>query len=256
MNQNGNSTKLLTTTMRSFEIVNALRELEGARVSELANHLEMPKSTVHKHLSTLKYSGFVVKEGDVYHVGLRFLTLGGYARARKKGHRMARSLVKQLAEKTEERAQFIVEDCGKATYLYKETTSHAVKTDVQVGMRTHLHTISAGKAILAHLPRERVNSILDNHGLPQITDHTLNNLDDLFGELEVVRNRGYAFNIEERIEGQHAVGVPVFDTDDSVIGAFSVSGPAHRMKGDWFKQDIPDLLLGTANELELNIAYP
>jgi IclR family acetate operon transcriptional repressor len=35
----------------------------------------------------------------------------------------------------------------------------------------------------------------------------------------------------------------------------SVSGPIHRLKGEWFEKEIPDLLLGTANELELNIRY-
>jgi len=85
--------------------------------------------------------------------------------------------------------------------------------------------------------------------------NTITDPQTLYAELERVRERGYSVNKQENIEGLHAVSAPVMDTNGHVFGALSVSGPTHRMKGEWFEDELPDLLLGAANELELNITY-
>jgi DNA-binding IclR family transcriptional regulator len=131
---------------------------------------------------------------------------------------------------------------------------NAVQTNVRIGMRLDLHTTAAGKAILAHLPDEERNELFERRELSRATEHTLTERDQLREELERVRESEVAFNREERIDGQNAVGVPLIP-DDFLIGAFSVSGPSHRMKGSRLEETIPDLLLGYVNELELNMTY-
>lgn len=247
--------KSLSTIERAFEIIEHVKAVDGARVSEVAADLDLPKSTAYNHLSTLEQLGYLVKEGDEYHISLQFLDLGGYTATRKKANREALPKLKALARETGERAQFVVEENGYGYFIYGYLGDQAVQTDVRMGMCTHLHTTSAGKSILANLPPSRVTTILDGRGLPERTRHTITDRDQLETELEAIRERGFAFNREERIEGQNAVGVPLM-LDGRVVGALSVSGPTNRMKGDWFEQEIPDLLLGTANELELNLSFP
>ncbi|WP_254547019.1 IclR family transcriptional regulator [Halomarina pelagica] len=236
-------------------VVEGVRELDGARVTELADHLGIGKSTVHRHLSTLEANEYVVKEGDEYHLGLRFLGIGEYTRERNPVYGMARPIVDQLAEQTEERALFMTEEHGRAVYLYRGLGAHAVRTNSTTGTRRYLHTIAGGKVILAHLPDERVDAIIDRWGLPAVTPTTITDRDELADELERVRERGVAFNREECIDGLKAVAAPVLDPNGGVVGALSVSGPAHRMKGSWLEEEIPDLLLGSANELEINLKY-
>lgn len=74
-------------------------------------------------------------------------------------------------------------------------------------------------------------------------------------ELEAIRKRGYAYNDEKSTKGPRAVGVPVHDGDGSVLGAFNVSGPAHRFRDTYFHEELPDLLMGAAKAVELNIKY-
>lgn len=62
-------------------------------------------------------------------------------------------------------------------------------------------------------------------------------------------------NTQENIEGLRAMGVAVSGPEGDVIGAFSVSGPLNRMKGEWFENELPDRLRGIANEIELNLRY-
>jgi DNA-binding IclR family transcriptional regulator len=246
----------MKTIDKTVRVLDALTETNGARVAELADRLEMPNSTVHAHLAALKRHGFVRSSGDHYALGLKFLFYGGAVLYGNAEYSLLDSKVTMLAEETGERAQFITEQNGRGFYLYAETESDtAVQTDVRMGKIVDLHPTAAGKAILAHLPVERVDAIIDQCGLEAYTEHTITDRDELLAELERIREQGYSVNDEERISKQMAIGVPVLDKLGEVVGAFSVSGPAHRIRNEEHQARIISLLLGTANEVELNLVY-
>jgi DNA-binding IclR family transcriptional regulator len=249
------SDNTVKTAETLFDIIESVESEDGKTVTSIADELGYAKSTVHRHLTTLAERGYVLKEADQYHVGLRFLALGERARNRDDAYQLAREKVDELAADTNERAQFIVEEHGDAVYIHRALGDHAVRTDPGIGKRIPLHATSAGKAILAHLPEERLLDIVEQTEFSAITDSTITSADRLLEELEGIRERGYSFNRQENIEGLHAVGVPITDGQGEILGALSVSGPSHRLKSDWFEEELPDLLLGAANELELNIAY-
>ena len=246
----------LSTVHRAFEIVDTLQELEGARVTELAAELDIAPSTAHKYLATLEEENCVVKEGDQYHVGLEFLDIGTYVKYRKKGYRLCTQKVSEIAEETGERAQFVVEEHGLGIYLDTEASDeNAVMMDRRDGVHRHLHSTAAGKAILAQLPDHRVEEIIDEHGLPAETENTITDPDELFSELDRIRDDRIAYNDEESVTGLRAVGVPVFKPNGLVLGAFSMSAPSNRLQGERFREDVPNTLLGHVNEIELNLRY-
>ncbi|WP_458189034.1 IclR family transcriptional regulator [Haladaptatus sp. NG-WS-4] len=255
MSQHGKGGRTVNATETAFAIIERLEKLDGARVTELAEELELAASTVHSHLATLYEMGYVVKEGDEYQLGSRFLKLGEAAKERKEAFELIEPKVKELAEETEERCQFIVKEHGRGVYLHRETGSRAVWTDSGLGKQVYLHATASGKSVLANLSVEEVEQILDQWGLPALTDNTITDRAALFDELETIREQGFAVNDEESTEGLRAVGVPIVDSSGRMAGALSVSGPSHRMRGEWLNREIPDLLLGTANELELNLKY-
>lgn len=251
------ASETLSTVERAFEVVHALQAIDGARVTELADEMEMAPSTAYKYLATLRQEGYLVKEGDEYHVGLRFLWPGTYAKHRKDGYRYSIQKVREIAEETGERAQFVVEENGRGIYLHTEaSTPTAVQTDRRAGTTRHLNASASGKVILAHLPEARIEEIIEAYGLPAETERTITDREALYDELDAIRERGVAFNDEESITGLRAVGVPVRETvDGSVLGALSVSGPSNRLTGSLYREELPDMLLGYANEIELNITY-
>lgn len=250
--QDPNTVNAVTTAIR---VVEALYELDGARVTALADHLDMPKSSVHRHLSTLDEANYVTREDETYSLSLQFLELGDYVKRRDPIRRLAIPKVEELAERTGERAQFVVEEHGYVRYVHRASGEGAVKTLSGTGKRIRMHALAGGKAILAHLPEAEVRAILDRRGLPAFTEDTITDRDALFEELATIRERGVAFDDGECVAGLRAVGVPVRGPGDEVLGALTVAGPTHRLQGDVFEAEIPDLLLGTANELELKYAY-
>lgn len=254
--EHNNDNGQINTIKKSIKIIDIISQHDGARVTEIAENLGMAPSTVHGHLATLERNEYLVKEGDIYHVGLKFLQLGGRASHRREEYKQAIEKVHTLAMKTNERAQFIVEEHGKGVYLHTATGEHAVQVNARIGKQSHLHASAAGKAILAFLPERRRAKLLDEISLVPLTENTITDRNQLLEELETIRDRGYSYNKEESITGLQAVGAPLLLDNESPIGAFSISGPTHRLKGVYFEKELPDLLLGTTNELRLNLQYP
>ncbi|SEP31124.1 transcriptional regulator, IclR family [Halogranum amylolyticum] len=250
-------TRPVKTAETSFALLEQLSEAEGDSlgVTELAEQVGLAKSTVHRHVVTLESLGFVAREGNEYRIGLRLLDFGLRARDRHDLYHIARPKVEELAEVTGEKVWCITEEQGRSVHLYGASGEHSVQTSARAGAWGYLHQHAAGKAILAHLPADRVRRIVDGHGLPAKTPDTITDETELFEQLEQIVDRGYAFNREESIAGLHAVGAPVTDDEGVAIGAISVSGPANRLKGTRLTDELPDLLLGATNEIEINLSF-
>lgn len=243
------------TATRAFDIVERLYRMEGATFPELVSELDLAKSTVYRHVTSLTSQGYIVKDDGTYYPSLRFLAIGQFARTRREAYQIAGSKVKELATKTEERAQFIVPENQNGVYVHRSVGDHAVSADTRIGLHVPLHASAAGLAILAHLPEERVSEIIESVGLPAVTSETITDSEKLHSELERIREHGYSVNDQGFVKGLRAMGVPVLGPDEEVIGGLSVSGPTNRMQGTWFDEELPSLLLGSANELELRIAH-
>ncbi|GAB7092128.1 IclR family transcriptional regulator [Halorubrum luteum] len=238
----------------AFDVVQYLHRAGSATIDDVAEAVDVGTSTAHRHLVTLHDRGYVVADGNEYELSLRFLTHGGRQRETLPANDLINRKVRQLSEETSERTQFLTEEHGERVYVYTHAGPDAVKTDATIGKRGPLHVSAAGKAILATLPVEQRERILDRADDPRTEPGTAarSALDE---ELDRVTEQGYAFNDEESTAGLRAVGVPVRYRDGEVLGAVSVSGPANRLTGSYFREELPDLLLGTVNEIELNIEY-
>jgi len=251
--QGHGTSRTVQSVQTAIRIIEHLREVGEAGVTELATAVDCSKGTVHSHLATLLENEYVVRNGDRYGLSLKFLDLGEYVKSRLDIYDVVTEELDDLAAGTGEVAQFATEEHGRAVYLYKARGDQAVNTASTVGKREYIHCISLGKAMLAHLPEERVEEIIDRHGLPAQTPNTITDRETLFEELETVRERGYAVDDEEMIEGIRCVAAPL--TDDGVVGAISISGPSSRMDGERFREELPRKLLRSANVIEINAKF-
>ena len=244
----------IQATERSLAIIEEIKRRNGAGVTELANHFGFSKSTVHDHLTTLVQTKYLYQEGDEYNIGLRFLSLGGYAREQRELFEIAKSEIDDLADETGESAKFVVEEYGRGVYLYQSRGEKAVRTDSHVGTRVYLHSCGVGKAILAHLPDERVEAIIGEYGLPGWTKYTITEETALYEELERIKERGVAIDNEERIRGLRCVAAPVIK-DDEVLGSISVSGPTKRFNDESVIDELAGLVQDTSRVIEINATY-
>lgn len=239
----------LTTTATSLRVLDVIKRREGARMSEIASELDLANSTVHAHLTTLRNHELVVKEGNVFHLGIKLFHFGEQARHRKPEYEIVRRHAHELSNRLNEEVAFAITEHGRSVIIFDENNDPA-KQGFQVGRYFHMHNSASGKAMLAEWSRERVDEVLDRWGLPQETENTIQSRAELYEELARTRERGYALNDQEALEGLMAIGMAITNPDGSVLGSLDVSGPPYRLSEE---RIVPELR-ETVTEIEHEIA--
>lgn len=251
-----NQVRTLKTVETSAKVLWTLKEMDGATVTQIANELDVSKGAAYNHLATLKDQRMLEQEGDIYRLGLKFVVLGEYVKRHMQLYTAARDETDNLADDTDECIHLMVEEHGEGIQIYNARGENTVVQpyhDRNLANPDHLHYGSAGKAILAFLPDERVDRIIEEKGLPRKTQHTITDRERLFEELETIRERGYAINDEEEVIGLRAVGAPIRNSNGEVVGSVSVSGPNSRLKGDLLESELPERVMEAANIIQLNL---
>lgn len=235
-------------------VIEFLDDRDGARLSDIASELDVATSTAHRHVKTLEQQGYVVTDGGQIKLSTAFLRLGNAVRYRTEIAEVAESVVKGLAETTGERANFFTEENERSVCLHRKLGEQGVIADTKIGKQFPLHATAAGKAILSQFPEPRVRSYVQSHGLPALTDGTITDEATLLDELRTIRAENVAYNDEEYIENLRSVGVPI-TKGSGPVSAITVSGPTHRLSDDRINDELTEVVLGAANELELKIEY-
>jgi len=251
---NAESENVIQSVERGMEILEVLQELNRATLTEITDKTDYSKASVYKHLYTFARDDYVIKEGNEYRLGFRFLDVGSQLRAESVPVSKIKPAIQQLATDTGEVCSFAIRENNRVVTLFRESGSHGVPTKLRVGRSFHLHQIAGGKVILAHMPESEVRTIAEQTGLPAATENTITDVETLFEELAKIRERGYALNVGESTKGVVAIASPVIPRD-GVLGVCAVVGPQHRMKSERLSKDILEMLLSGVNALELGIAH-
>lgn len=248
--------KTVNAVETACTILDVLERLEGAGVTEVADEVDIAKSAVHSHLATLQKMNYVVKRGKTYRLSLRYLSMAELVKEQIGVYDEAVSQVERMAEKSREVSQFAIAEQKHLVYVERCDGPDAVDILTDVGHKEMFHCTGLGKSILANLPRDRVESIIDYHGLEARTDNTITDRTALFEELDAVQDRGYAIDDEETISGLRCVAAPIHVSDSGMTGAVSISGPARRMDNERIETELAPMVLRAANVIELEGNIP
>lgn len=234
-------------------ILSLIKRSDGASLTTIARELDLAKSTVHRYLQTMLEREYIIREGDEYYLSMRFLGFAEAAKTRKPAYSLVQEKIDLIAEETGERVQFVVEEHGKVTYVHRSIGAHGVTIGPKAGESFSLHATASGKAILSALDDTEIQAYLDQHELAPVTEQTITTPEELWEEVEFGHQAGFNMNREESMLGLNAVAVPVIGAGEEVLGALSIAGPSHRLTDSYLTEELPSLLLGYANELELNL---
>jgi len=242
---------------RTFDILREIGERGASTVSALSDGTGLSPGTVHTHLATLRSNGFVRKTDGEYTLGSEFIPFGELVRRKCPLYRAGHDEVADLAHEYDAIAHLVTEYRGKTLILDEISGEEAVGTEVHTAKRgrpqNHIHCTAAGKAILAYLPEERTREIIERHGLPSYTSHTITDEDELFEELAEIREREYAVNHEEVLHGNRGIGAPILDDAGTILGSISMSGPASKWRDEQFQDELVDAVVRAANSVEINV---
>jgi len=240
---------------RVFDLLEIIAEEDGVTAKKLRAELGHPKSTVHDYLQSLNALGIVTHNDSEYHVSTRFLEWGARRRKDMELFQVAQPELDDLAEETGEHASLMIEENGLGVLLYTARGETTVQVNTYDGARSKLHTTAPGKAILAHFDERRRRAITERYGLTARTENTITDTEELRAACASVRENGYAVDRQELFDGMRAVGVPILNQENSLLGAISVYGPVSRLNGERFKTELPNRVREAVNVVELNIKY-
>lgn len=233
------------TTTISLRIVDVIAELNGARLTEISNYMSIHESTLFTHLKTLEESGYITKIDGEYYPSAKLFHLGKRARERDEYILVKNELV-NIYDNYDYQTSFSIDQGGRIIVLFDKNHESAPE-GFQVGEYYHMHTSASGKAILAEYPDERVDEILEKWSLPEKQDNTITDREELFDELEQIRNSGYAINNQESLEGLRSIGVVVEKPSGDVLGAIDIFGPPYLLPSD---EELVGILKDAASSVE------
>ncbi len=253
-NNGGSSWRELQTVRTAVAVIDALAEMDGAGVTELADRLECSKSSVHAQLSTLEAAGYLMRDGTDYRLSYHLALLGEHVRNTDPLVKFGRDQADFLAEETGHYSHLFVERDGLGVNIYQargDVASDYEYQSLKLQRKEPLHITATGKAVLTQLSDDEIDTIVDEHGLTGRTAHTITDRETLFKRIETGRERGFTINDEEEIEGFRAVAAPVRVEGGTVLGSISVAAPKAFFDADRFEETIPELVVRAANMIEV-----
>jgi DNA-binding IclR family transcriptional regulator len=224
--------KAASTVMKVCRIIGEFADRRSLGVTDLAKRTELLPSDVHRILSSLKATGYIVQDLQTkkYQLGLPLMRLGLAACQRNHLYEKAHPVLVRLSQQIEATTHFGIFD-GRDLQVYLIDDVSALTEDrfrTQLGGPARLHSTALGKAILAHLDLPTASFALEKSGMVRSTGRTITNLAVLQKQLQTIRNQGFAVDSDECLEGASCLGCPVRDSEGELVGAISTSMPTQQ----------------------------
>ncbi|MCF7941514.1 MAG: IclR family transcriptional regulator [Spirochaetia bacterium] len=242
---------LIPNIARALRIMEHLaRKVREAGIAELATELNYPNNSVFRIIRSLEFYGYVEEHNRKYRLTPRLLYLG-YAGMRNNGITdNAIDIMQELRDDVNETVM-IGKLLGNQVVIIEQLLSYQyIKFSTEIGAYVNIHASAPGKAILAFLPDNEKNKVLDQIVFTRYTNVTIPSKREMLEELSRVASKGFAIDNGEQIPEIHCVGAPIFDYRHYPVAAIWVSGPAFR-----FCPEVQERVGQKMKEYALRISY-
>ena len=214
------------TLDRAFDILELLsQQPNGLSLTEVAARLGLNKSTVHRILASLKARGYVEQRAGAkaYRLGLEFIEISSLYLNSLELKTEAQDSLHKLSRQADQTVFMAIMQDRHVVYIDKIEAHQSLRRYKIIGQRRPLHTTSLGKALLSGLSEREIVRLYGNSEFERLTANTIGDLETLLKEIELTKQRGWAFDNEENEVGTVCVGAPVYDYRNMVIAAVSVA---------------------------------
>ncbi|MEO7726665.1 MAG: IclR family transcriptional regulator [Burkholderiales bacterium] len=204
-------------------------ERSSLALQEIADRIELPKSTTFRIVQSLEQAGYLVRlEDQKYCLSLRFTRLGGLVKSTLGIREIARPVMAELAEATKETVSIhTVSGRNRVCIDAMATASSQLRNVVQPGEQVALLSGSGSKVLMAFMPKAQLATITG-----AIARRTKRAQTEVLAELAKIRQQGFAVSHGERLLGLSAISAPIKDATDAVRYCITTGGPTVRMQAN------------------------
>jgi IclR family pca regulon transcriptional regulator len=200
-------------------------------ISELARELDLTRSTAHRYVATLAALGFLEQDEATrkYRLGPRVLDLGFATLGSMELREIAAPYLRRLTEATGHTSNLAIRDDTDVILIDRIRVPpgrhHQVEFDLHIGSRLPAYCTATGKALLAFLPSEELDALLERIELAPRGPRTRTERAALVAELEDTRRNGIAVNDEEFANGLRSIAAPIRARSGKVVAAINLAIP-------------------------------
>lgn len=228
----------VSSILRALNILECFMDTDTEwTLKALVERLDLPTTTVFRQLSTLAERQYLEQDPvrKSYRVGPRLLQLASAIMGQSDLRRTARPELERLSEVAQETIHLSVLLDHEIFYLDKVETRRSIVCNTQVGSRVPAYATGCGKIILAGQSPAYIDQYCQwmKEAARPLTANTITDPDQLRQALALARKRGFAVDDGEIEEGLSCVAAPIYDMNQRVAAAVSISGPTYRMEEDW-----------------------
>jgi DNA-binding IclR family transcriptional regulator len=233
MRQKRGQRKNLSTLEKGLKILMLFNEERPVLdIATISAELGLPRSTAYRYVATLEAHGLLEKDTKPrhYQLGLKVLELSWVVRQQLSILTVARPIMQELQEKTQESVFLFAVHGRRAICLERIESPHSLRLTFERGKTLSLHAGASAKVLLAHLNEQEQDQILQEANLPRYTEHTITDPKVLKAELRKIRQQGYALSYGEVDPISCAIGAPILDEQGNLVAGLSVAGPKYRFE--------------------------
>ena len=185
-------------------------------LSDLARRIGVPKSSMSNICSQLVEERLLLRVEGMYRLGPKLAALGAVYLASVDVAREFQSVCSERDPGLAATAKLAaLGEHGEIVYLARHDVARPSGLILDIRVQQPAHCTASGKAILASLPDEAVARWLE--ACAPLVRRTVNTITDeqaLWAEIAAARERGFAIDDEECIDGVVCVGTAISTKDD------------------------------------------
>ncbi|MET0422803.1 MAG: IclR family transcriptional regulator [Actinoplanes sp.] len=222
--------RVVPAVIRALDILELFLDRPQLSAREVAERLDLPRTTVHELLVTLVARAYLISvpgQPVSYRLGMPLFQLGSAFAGRLDLVREAQGVTRDVAAACDEAVHVAVLNGADVVYLVKVDSTHPVRMVSGVGLRLPAHCTAVGKVLLADLDRAGLDAVLTGP-LPGMTPASITDPDRLRGHLDRVRAEGVALDDGESDAAMRCVAAAVRDHSGAAVAAMSLSAPIIR----------------------------
>ena len=226
---------------------------EEVDLKDLSAMTDIPKSTVHRILTSLEEEGWVLQDPKSrrYRIGSKLLIFANDWRLRQELVIQSDLPMRKLVEQTGETTVLAISDGEVARCIHIVESPKAIKFSFSVGGELPIYAGAMGKVLLAYC-RDTFREWVLSQTLKPFTSNTLVDSVRLREELATVRERGYSVSIEEIDPGGTAIGAPILSPRGELIAGLILSGPKQKFEDT--VEPLAKIVIQAAREISQNIS--
>jgi IclR family transcriptional regulator, acetate operon repressor len=195
-------------------------------LSQIARSLELPKSSAHRLLQSLRYRHLVEQDGKGrYRLGAGCIALGLGAAEQDALVRQTRPILEQQARSVGETFFLVAARAKSLVVLDKVEGSSFLRASPQVGASVPVHATAVGKVYLAFAP----DLVELEEPLEVYTPATKSTAQALEPTVSEARCAGYSHSEDEWQQGLSAVAAPIL-TAGRMLGTIASALASARMR--------------------------